>query len=256
MKAMKTALAVAVPAALLCGAFLFREEAAAADGAPGSVTFLMGEATRSAGGKTEALKVGSTVSVNDLIETKAKTRMELKLPDQSVMRIGPQSKVQLSSAVFGKSVEERKVSAKLVVGTIWAKVAHAVGGDAKFEVHTDNAVAGVRGTTFRVDAKTDKSCVVKVYAGTVAVAPGASVPRPKHGGEEPKANPKEHKQVPGPAQITREQWEKLVSAMMQVKIAADGTPSELEPFQLASSSEDEWEDWNRQRDADEKPKGG
>jgi hypothetical protein len=148
------------------------------------------------------------------------------------------------------------VAARLLVGDMWAKVAKAVGGESRFEVQTANAVAGVRGTTFRVDAREDRSVVVKVYAGTVAVAGGGPIPRPAHGGEaEPAPAPAPEKgkkpgrvRVAGPKEVTREQWERIVGAMMQVKVAADGTPAQPEPFQLADAARDEFEAWNRERD--------
>jgi hypothetical protein len=110
------------------------------------VTFVQGDASSSG----EPLAVGSEVSDGAMIATKGRTRVEIRMPDKSVVRIGPQSKIDLTCAVFGKSAEDRKVSAKLVVGDLWAKIAHAVGGDAKFEVETQNAVNGVRGTIFTV----------------------------------------------------------------------------------------------------------
>ena len=249
MKTPSAVIALASLFALSVGGTLSASRAAGADVvSAGTVSFLMGEATRTGADKTEKLAVGSQVYEGDLIETRGKTRLEIKLPDESALRIGPQSKVQMKKAAFGKTVDERKVNAKLVVGNVWAKVAHAVGGDSRFEVQTESAVAGVRGTTFRVDAKKDRSCVVKVYAGTVAVA-GTSLPRPEHGGtEEGKPSPKERKQVPGPQQITREQWEKMVGAMMQVRVSANGVPSDVEPFRLAAAGEDEWEQWNQERD--------
>lgn len=209
----------------------------------GSVTFLVGEASRTSGGKTASLALGSLVYENDVVETRGRTRLEVELPDKSVIRIGPQSRVQLVSAIFGKSVEERKVSAKIVVGNIWAKVTRAVGGESRFEVRTENAVAGVRGTTFRVDAKTDRSVVVKVYSGAVAVAGTAPLPRPVHEGGK-----KERRQVPGPQQVSREQWERVVGQMMQIAVAPDGTPGEPRSFAMAAPGQDEWEDWNRERD--------
>jgi len=43
------------------------------------------------------------------------------------------------------------VNAKLVVGDIWAKMAHWVGGDAKFEIPVKEiSGGGVRGTTFEL----------------------------------------------------------------------------------------------------------
>ncbi len=218
--------------------------AASAPGAPsGSVTFLAGEATRTAAGRTDRLALGSAVRQDDVLETAARTRLEISLPDRSVIRIGPRSRVQLVSAFFSRSAEERKVTARIAVGNIWARVARVAGGESRFEVQTENAVAGVRGTTFRVDARTDRSVVVKVYSGAVAVAGTAPLPRPAHEGGK-----QERHQVPGPRQVTREQWEKLVGQMMQIAVAPDGTPGEPRSFAQAAPGQDEWEEWNRERD--------
>jgi hypothetical protein len=55
--------------------------------------------------------------------------------------------------------------------------------------------------------------------------------------------------VAGPEEVTREQWERIVTSMMAVRVGADGTAGEPEPFALAQSGRDEWEEWNRARDA-------
>jgi hypothetical protein len=243
------AVALVAGAALLAGAAV----QAAGPAPAGSITFLSGEATRSQGKTREALKNGGTIFQGDVVETASRSRVELTLSDASVLRLGPLSRVELDAAAFGASPDDRKVSAKLRVGNVWASVTKALGGESRFEVKTENAVAGVRGTTFRVDASKDKSVVVKVYSGTVAVAAGP-IPRPAHGGgegaPEGEAKPggkKPRTQVAGPREVTREQWEKIVTAMMQVRVAADGSPAEPEEFALAQA--DEWETWNRERDA-------
>lgn len=230
--------------AALAGAALLAASARAAPGPAGTVTFLAGEATRTAGGKAEKLAVGSAVRAGDLLETARRSRLEVRLGDESVLRLGPLSRARVEEASFGASAADRKVGAKLLVGKIWANVAKAVGGEARFEVRTENAVAGVRGTTFRVDAATDRSVVVKVYSGTVAVA-GGRVPRPEHGGAKP-----ERRQVAGPQEVSREQWEKIVTSMMQVRVSAAGVSTEPEAFALAKAGGDEWEEWNRSRDGE------
>jgi len=236
-------LAAAVTAAALVAAAAFAASAAPEAPSAGSITFLDGDASRIAGGKTVKLKAGAPIYQGDVVETARRTRIELTLVDQSVLRLGPLSKVELAAAAFGKGPDDRKVSAKLRVGNVWASVTKALGGEARFEVKTENAVAGVRGTTFRVDASKDKSVVVKVYSGTVAVAAGP-LPRPEHGAA-PAGGARQ--QVAGPKEVTREQWERIVTSMMQVKVAADGSPAEPETFALAEA--DEWEKWNRERDA-------
>ncbi len=224
---MLAALAVGLPAAVRAG------------GPVATVSFLEGVATRSAGGTAERLAQGSALSEGDQVETGKRTRLELTLADGSAVRMGPLSRARLETAAFGRSPEDRKVSARLLIGNLWASVARAVGGESRFEVRTENAVAGVRGTTFRVDAAHDRSVVVRVYSGTVAVA-GGGVPRPEHRPGEPRH------EVPGPQEVTREQWEKIVTTMMEVRVSAAGQPEEPRSFALAP--DDRWETWNRQRD--------
>jgi hypothetical protein len=252
MRARLLRLTAASGAALLLAA---AAAAAAPAGAPaGAATFVAGDATRTAAGKSEKLAVGTPVFQGDVLETGRRTRLEVKLADGSVLRLGPSSRAAVQGATFGKTVEDRKVSAKLLVGKVWANVAKAVGGEQRFEIQTENAVAGVRGTTFRVDAATDRSVVVKVYSGTVAVASGP-IPRPEHRGEaegrtEVAKDKPERRQVAGPQQVTREQWEKIVTSMMEVRVSSEGVPTEPEAFAFAAQGQDEWEEWNRSRDAE------
>jgi hypothetical protein len=214
---------------------------AAGFAANGQVSFIEGSATRTAekGGKV-ALKDKSEVLQGDLIETQGSGRLELTMPDKSVVRLGPSSKLKLDKTSF--SDDGRTFKAKLMLGSIWSKVSSVFGSDKSFEIKTDRAVAGVRGTVFRLDADKTSAVMVKVYAGTVAVAGG---PIPQAGGAPEK---KERVQVPGPQPVSKKQWEKLVTAMMMVKVAANGEVTEPEKFAEADELKDAWAAWNKQRD--------
>lgn len=72
--------------------------------------------------------------------------------------------------------ESRDVDVHLTVGKSWAKVQAAAGIKRKFGISTENAVAGVRGTVYRVNAEEDKSVLVRVYEGEVEVTGKAPAP--------------------------------------------------------------------------------
>jgi len=203
------------------------------------VSLLEGTAQRSrgAGPKTE-LQVGAAVGQGDTLETGQNARLEIRFADESILRLGSAAKLRLSEAHFGRRAP-RKLSARLFLGKLWARVTSAIHGEQKFQVETENAVAGVRGTTFRVDANQDKSVRVRVYDGQVAVGPGAPAA----------AGRAERREVPGPQEVTRDQWEKLVGRQMQIVIAADGTPGDPEPFSPDADQDDAFARWNLQRDA-------
>lgn len=205
------------------------------------IAVLEGKAQRSRpSGARIDLRVGAAVGQGDAIETQDTTRLEIRFSDGSVLRLGPKSKLQLTEAHFGGGPARRKLSARLFFGKLWAKVTSVIQGEQKFQVETENAVAGVRGTTFRVDANADKSVRVRVYDGAVAVASNA--PTYARPGEE-------RREVQGPQEVTRDEWEKLVGRQMQIFIAPDGTPGDPEAFSPDVDKADPFARWNQQRDA-------
>ncbi len=210
----------------------------------GEVTFREGRALRvSPQGKKKALKKGSKVFPGDRVKTIGRSKLEIRLGDGSVIRLGPKSEATIAEASFADGT--RKVSVGLKLGKAWTKVTKAFGADAKYEIRTDNAVAGVRGTTFRVNANKDHSTLVRVYAGAVAVA-GVHPTYQTHAAGE------KREQVSGPKEVSKAEWEKLVSAMMSIKIGANGLPSEPVAFSADEekhSEEAAWVAWNEERDA-------
>jgi hypothetical protein len=213
------------------------------DGVPRTtqISALQGKAqrTRSSGARSD-LRVGAAVAQGDTIETQEGARLEIRFSDGSVLRLGPGSKLQLAEAHFRGGPARRKLNARLFFGKLWAKVTSVIQGEQRFQVETENAVAGVRGTTFRVDANADQSVLVRVYDGTVAVAKNvASEAKPGEG----------RREVQGPQEVTRDQWEKLVGRQMQIFVSADGTPGQPEPFSSEADQDDPFARWNQQRDA-------
>ena len=224
-----------------CAAFLLGALAAPellAQGRTAQVSALEGRAVRTRAGVRGELRLGTAVGQGDTLETEEGARLEIRFSDASVLRLGPRARLRLAEAHFRGGAAKRRLSARLFFGKLWAKVTSAIQGEQKFEVETENAVAGVRGTTFRVDANPDKSVLVRVYDGQVAV--GKSAPAGRGG---------ERREVPGPQEVTREQWEKLVGRQMQILISADGTQGEPEPFSPDADQDDPFVRWNRQRDA-------
>ncbi len=136
----------------------------------GHVAQLEGEATRTAaGGKPEALKEGRAIEVGDLLEVKAEGNLAVRLTDESLLVLAGGSQLRIDEATFS-GMDRQGFSAHLLLGTVWAKVKKAVSGSqAKFEVTTERAVAGVRGTTFQVELEGEETRV-GVEEGLVEVS--------------------------------------------------------------------------------------
>ncbi len=221
MRASAATMALGVLVLALGGTEAFAQEKEAPQ--VGSVTVVegAGRAVRKANdgkGKPEPLKVGTPIRVGDHLETAAGVRLKLTLNDQSVLMLDEKSRLQIDAADFADQTGARSgFWSTLGVGAIWSKVAKTVAGsDAKFEVRTERAVAGVRGTEFWVEAfpivrdgKPSQRTRVQVSEGVVAVESTAAVrlgpltPPPLPSGAKPG-----RVQVPGPQEVTREAWEK------------------------------------------------
>jgi len=198
------------------------------------VSYLEGRAELRSGadGEWSAVTKGARVAEGATLRTGPKTRLELSFDDGSKVRLGSDARMTVSAARFDGQ-QRKSVSLRLFIGQVWANVAKAVSADSQFEVRTDNAVGGVRGTSFAVLAAADTSAIVRVYAGSVGVRPAIG-------------ETADRKRVPGPQQIDKKQWEEIIAtAMKQVRISKLGELSPAEDF----SGGDEFEQWNRKRDA-------
>jgi hypothetical protein len=211
----------------------------AAETKTAQVSALEGKAQRTRSGARSELRLGVAVAQGDVLETRPGARLEVRFSDNSVLRLGPAARLQLVEAHFGAGAARRKLTARLFFGKLWAKVTSVIQGEQKFQIETENAVAGVRGTEFRVDANEDKSVLVRVYEGSVAVA--------KPLAETHKSAKRE--EVAGPQEVSRDQWEKLVGRQMQIFISPEGAAGDPEPFSADVDKDDPFARWNQQRDA-------
>ena len=200
--------------------------AAPAAASVGEVSALDGKAVRiPKAGAEEALKVGAAVELEDTLRTASNGTLKLLLTDGTALALGPNSELVLDVADFSGQ-ERNAFSARLVLGQFWAKVKKAAAGStSSFEVKAGRAVAGVRGTIFRVDATPlvagsrppkIRETLVRVLEGKVGV--DAQIRKSK-GQAPPDAGPRH--EVPGPSEITAEEWEKRfveLQARQQVAI--------------------------------------
>jgi hypothetical protein len=112
---------------------------------------------------TPKLTQGAEVHAGDTIETGEGGRVEITLASGTLLRLGETSKLTLA-----EEVPQKAFSARLLLGNIWARVHKLVSAET-FHIETENAVAGVRGTEFRVEVSPQKEDLVRVYEGVVQV---------------------------------------------------------------------------------------
>ncbi len=223
------------------------------------VTYLQGRAEVLSKGETvwKALRVGSLLSMEDEGRTAEQSRIEIRLPDRSILRFDQKSAFKMKNLSFDAQEGSREIQVEIPVGKTWANVRKAFGPKKVFEVASANAVAGVRDTVWRMNVATDQSTLIRVYEGTVEVYSPFVKPeyKPEEGGFKAPREVRGPQEVPRPYQeVTKEQWEQIVlTQMMQLMIPAVGKPEAPTSFQAEEDQRDEWVRWNQQRDRQVRP---
>jgi hypothetical protein len=182
------------------------------------------------------------------VQTDKQSRVELKLPDGSYVRYDEDTTFDLTSAAFDVKKKRRNISVSMVFGKTWAKVARLLGRGGRFAIATPTAVAGVRGTVYRLNLNKDNSVSVKVYWGEVVVNSQKKASETAQPGKmttpTPVAGPHP---VPGPHPVTMEEWTYIVKSLQQIDIRPDGTVTKPFRFDIKKDLND-WVRWNQQRD--------
>ena len=247
---------------ILAGAFLFllppegRGQAVKSQATvnQAEVTFLQGKAEVLAKGEAawKALRVGNLISMEDEGRTGEQSRIEIRLPDRSILRFDQKTTFKMRNLLFDAQDGSREMQVEIPMGKTWANVRKAFGPKKTFEIASANAVAGVRDTIWRMNVETDQSTLIRVYEGTVEVYSPFVKPdyKPEETGFKAPREVRGPQEVPRPYQeVTKEQWEQIVlTQMMQVVVPAVGKPDAPTPFQPEEDQRDEWVRWNQQRD--------
>ena len=123
----------------------------------GKVTFIEGRIDVLKQGKNIATPValGDPVDIGDIYRAKSKSKAELTFVNNNLLRLAQSTRVEIAEYML--QGEQCKGVAKLHRGRVQAvaaddfiKKAAAFAEGNKFEVHTPNAVAGIRGTNMIV----------------------------------------------------------------------------------------------------------
>jgi ferric-dicitrate binding protein FerR (iron transport regulator) len=167
---------------------------------------------------------GTRLGVGDEIETGDNGKVELRLPDNSKIVIGANSRVVINELDM---VEVTRVSTStfdLLKGKIRAIVTPFVSKDSRFNIETDNATVGVRGTEFGVTREPDAGTThLLTIGGTVYLTlnyfPDLS-PIPVVGGEEITVTGNE--QPPKPSNAPGEEIYQFLQEMRVSPTGGDG----------------------------------
>ncbi|MBI5968067.1 MAG: FecR domain-containing protein [Deltaproteobacteria bacterium] len=223
------------------------------------VTFLQGRAEVLPKGETtwKLLQVGSILSRDDEVRTGDKARIEIQLPDRSVLRFDQQTTFKMKTLFFDAREGSREMKVEMIAGKTWANVRKAFGSKRTFEVASANAVAGVRDTIWRMNVAEDKTTLVRVYEGVVEVYHPFVKPdyKPEEEGFKAPREVKGPQEVPPPyTEVSKEEWERIVlTQMMQVIVPPVGKPEKPVTFSPEDDQKEEWVRWNQQRDKEVRP---
>lgn len=218
-------------------------------GGEAKVTVLEGAARAVCSGQkgVKKLKINDSLKAGCEVSTGERSRMELLLPDNSIVRFAENTNFRITQINAGDA-GKRNVKIFVPIGKVWSNVRKALGSKGGFEVSCYNAVAGVRGTIYRMNVEEDKSALVKVYDGEVSVAAASSFQKDQKAlpteAPKPVAGPTT---VSGPKPVSLEEWVYILKSMQQIRIKSDGKAEKPTGF-TESEDRDDWVDWNKARD--------
>lgn len=134
----------------------------------GIITYFTGDVFILEGGEWWEVEIGETLTRNDSIKTEESSYCEIQFGETAVVRI--QENTEISVRNLGLKAGEAQVGLEMKQGSVLSKVQKLTGSD-RFEVRTQTAVCGVRGTEFSVSSDIGGTTRLAVKEGAVSVLP-------------------------------------------------------------------------------------
>lgn len=137
----------------------------------GEFTSVVGKVSQTRGKEVMTPVVRSPIEMKDLIVTGSDASAAMTFSDESTIALAPNSKLQIREFLFKN--KSRKGVFSLGIGKLTADVKKYIGGDNTFEVQSETAIAGVRGTGFEFVVAlvgTQLSTTVTCTAGAMSLS--------------------------------------------------------------------------------------
>ena len=166
--------------ALVFGGLISVSAPAWAQTGTGSISAISGSATIARGTTTIPATYGAAVQIGDKISTGPDGRLTVTLSDGSQLELSESSSLVVTQNDLNPNGTRANTKITLMGGLVRSLVRFTAGTPPNFEVHTPNAVASARGTTYDtgyengVNRENYQKCKeftdVSVYEGTVEVS--------------------------------------------------------------------------------------
>ena len=216
-------------------------------GSKAVITFIAGQAQilTSRDNRWRVATVNSILKVGDEVQVLESGRLELVLDNRSVLRLGPETHLELKEVE--RSPAKERYSFLLTAGKLWTRVTRLLGFGSEYQVRTPTAITAVQGTVYDLNVDPSQRTRVRVFAGSVkvynpfagALAPGQKVLKLK-----------EPTRVPSPTRVSQAEWEKLVLQQYQQVTLGRERSTVVTPVDLVAKSGEGRVNWNEARDRD------
>ena len=189
----------------------------------------------------------TTVLKGDRVRTYQRSRAELELLDLDVIRMAPETIIDIVKLYEETKEKIKETQIKLEKGDLWANI-NKKKKDTKFGISAPVAVAAITGTVLRMGVTADSTTELKVYNGEVRItnAPEKTNLTPKSIKVHEVPGPYE---IPGPREVSMEEWIYIVKNMQKIVIDKKGQVKEVGEFKKTDKDEQAfWVKWNLERD--------
>jgi len=225
----------------------------------GVITFLEGQVQVKKGKESNwsSARPNMVLAEKDQIKVAAKSRAELILDNQTVMRLSDNTLLTINQIEEDQSAQKETTNMELSLGRLWTKTAKLFNPASRFDVRTPTAIAGVQGTTYQVMVTEKKATKIQVFQGAVNVYNPFPKTEPPPPGRAPRiGQPQEvagPSEVAGPTPVSREEWTQIVLRQFQQITVTDQDISRPTSFDVQKERQSEWIRWNEERDVDFQP---
>lgn len=135
-------------------------------------------------GKPVLLQLGAKITEGMQIDTGSNSFLTLALPDLSRISLPSNSRIRIAKLRNARYTNSPRTEILLMRGRVESRVSPLELNKGQFDIRTPQAVAGVRGTNFRVGIDESGATVTEVLSGRVEVAkPGKAPGQLLHAGE-------------------------------------------------------------------------